>query len=367
VIETPVSIAGARGGQWKPGDPIYWDPEVEKGIFTHSMMKTMRMCPKQFEYKYIQRLKPQILGRPLRFGTWMHELYEAFHKGEDWRAIHEINCKKFAKYFDEEKDMLGNLPRDCMRTMLSYIWHYKDDEWTVHEAEFVLEAELPDGTLYRAKVDLLVENQFGLWIVDHKNHKRLPDLSFRMLDAQSALYVWAALKNKIPVQGHIWNYVRSTPPSEPQMLASGKALSRSKKIVTDYPHLARAIKTYDLDPAAYADKLAHLKSQRYRPGELQTSPFFRRDVLEKSNALLKRVATEGFMTAKRASAYHWDKPHGVERNVGTHCTFMCSYTDLCTTELFGGDTRYLLGHNYKVGDPMDYYQDQNEVPEKGER
>jgi len=347
---------------WQPGDAVYWDADaldgVGAGIATHSMLKTFKACPKQFEYKYILRLKPKVLGRPLRFGTWMHALYETYHKGEDWKAVHEVFTNRFAKLFDEEKEHIGDLPRDCYRTMQSYIWHYKFDEWKIHECEFVLEAVLPDGTLYRGKIDMLVENQYGLWIVDHKNHKKLPDLDFRMLDAQSALYIWAALKNKIPVQGHIWNYIRSTPPSVPVLLKNGKALSRSAKIVTDYPTMVKAIQRYQLDPAGYADKLTHLKSQRYVPGEMQTSPFFRRDVLEKSNALLKRVATEGFMTSNRIKNYHWDKPDRVERNPGTHCKFMCSYTDLCTTELFGGNTAHLLRHNFSEADPMAYYQDE---------
>ena len=354
--ETAVRIR--PDGVWAPGEPLYWDEEVDKGIITHSMLKEFRKCPMAFNYKYVHRLKPKVLGRPLRFGTWMHELYEEFHRGGDWKAIHERNTGRFAKLFDEEKDAIGDLPRDCYRTMLSYVWHYKADEWIVHECEFVLEAVLPDGTLYRGKIDMLVENQYGLWIVDHKNHKKLPDLSYRMLDAQSALYIWAAIQNKIPVQGHIWNYVRSVPPSQPVLLKNGKALSRSKDIVTDYPHLMRAIKKFELDPADYADKLRFLQGQRYQPGAMQTSPFFRRDVLEKTPDLLKRVATEGYMTNNRIKNYHWNRQDRIERNPGGHCKFMCSYMDLCTTELFGGDTRHLLRHNFSVEDPMSYYQDE---------
>lgn len=361
MTDTAVAVRGLRPDRiWSPGEPVYWDEEARdgegQGIVTHSMMKTMRMCPKQFEYKYIHRLKPKLLGRPLRFGTWMHALYETYHKGEDWLEVHKNLTHQFSKLFDEEKDRVGDLPRDCFRTMQSYIWHYKEDEWKVLEAEFVLEAELPDGTLYRGKIDMLVENQYGLWIVDHKNHKKMPDVGFRMLDAQSALYVWAALKNKIPVQGHIWNYVRSSPPSKPELLKSGKALSRSAKIVTDYPTLVRALREFKLDPEPYAHQLQVLKGQRYQPGGMQTSPFFRRDILEKSNALLKRVATEGFMTSQRIQNYHWNKPDRIERNPGNSCKFMCSYTDLCTTELFGGNTNHIM-KNFDVGDPNAYYND----------
>src|SRR6478609_1788452 len=80
-----------------------------KRISTHSMLKTFRRCPKQAEYKYVERLQPKIMGRPLRFGTWMHALQEAHGKGEDWREEHERLTKKWDLLFDEEKDAIGNL------------------------------------------------------------------------------------------------------------------------------------------------------------------------------------------------------------------------------------------------------------------
>jgi len=348
-----------------PSVDLYRDPETGKLITTHSMLKTMRMCPQQAYYKYVLRLKPQIMGKPLRWGTWMHELLEVHHKGGDWKARNDELTIEYSKLFDEEKEAVGDLPRDCARMMRSYIWHYKDDPWIVHEAEFTLEVELPDGSIYRGKVDLLIENQYGLWIVDHKNHKTLPGIEFRILDAQSALYIWAAIKLGIPVQGHIWNYLRSKPPSIPKLLQDGSRLSRSK-VDTDFPTMAAAIKKYGLDPHDYADQLRFLKSQRYVPGEASTSSFFRRDILEKSPAMLKRVAVEAYMTHLRMHGYHWDKPDRIERNPSNNCKFMCSYTDICTMELFGGNAQPLIRQRYKVGDPMDYYQDERNPGLKGD-
>lgn len=341
---------------------VYHDPETGKPITTHSMIKTMRHCPKQAEYKYVDRLKPKVLGRPLRFGTWMHSLYEAHHKGEDWRAVHRSLTAKFSQLFDEEKEAVGDLPRDCARTMVSYLWHYRDDPWTVHEVEFTLEAELPDGGIYRGKVDMLVEDQYGLWIVDHKNHKSLPGLEYRIMDAQSALYIWAARKSGYDIQGHIWNYVRSTPPAIPELLKDGSRLSR-RKVDTDYPTLLKAIRRYGLDPDDYRDWLNRLKAQQYKHGEPQTSPFFRRDILEKDPAMLKRVATEAYATHLRMHGYHWDKKHAIERNPGRDCRFMCSYVDLCTMELFGGNADFLKRTRFSVGDPMDYYYDNEQQVE----
>lgn len=336
---------------------LYRDPESGRPIATHSMIKTMRRCPKQVEYKYVQRLKPRSLGRPLNFGKDFHLMLQVHYEGGDWREVLLQVRRTFSDLFDEEKDELGDYPRDLERTMTSYLWHYAHEQWTVHEVEVTLECTFPDGSIYRCKIDLLIENQYGLWIVDHKTLKKLPDLTFRLLDAQSALYLWCALKNKIPVQGHIWNYVKSKPPNRPRLLKSGKGLSNSQKIITDYPHLMRAIKKYELDPEDYQEKLAYLRAQRFEEGGMQTSPFFQRSILEKTNKMVTQVATEGYHTARRMHSYPWDQPRLIERVPDRSCLFSCSYKDICSLELFGGDTRSLRRSNYVVGDPLEYYQD----------
>src|SRR5690606_15477390 len=271
---------------------LYHDDETGVVISTHSMMKTFRRCPKQAEYKYVERLKPRILGRPLRLGTWMHALQEAIAKGESWQDKHAELTKEWNKLLDEEKEDIGNLPRDCERLMRSYLWHYKADEWIYHETEFTLETTFPDGSIYRAKIDNLVENQFGLWIVDHKWHKTLPDLSYRILDSQSALYIWAAIRNKIPVQGHIWDYGRSKPPTELEFTKTTGKISRWNTVDTDYPTAARFFKEHfdGKVPKEYQAKMNYLKSLRYEQGMPQGSNFFKRSIIEKSPDMLKRVA-----------------------------------------------------------------------------
>lgn len=331
-------------------------------VNTHSMLKTFRRCPKQAQYKYVDRLKPKVLGKPLRRGTWFHALLEAYYKGEDWRAKHEELTREFAGYFDEEKEDLGDLPTECLRLMLGYLWHYKNEVWTVHEVEFTLETDFPDGSIYRGRVDMLIEDEYGLWIVDHKTHKTLPNLDFRLLDAQSALYIWAAHRNDIPVLGHIWNYVRAKPPTKPQLLKDGTRLSK-RAIDTDYPTFVLALKEYGIDPQRYAREINRLKRMRYQHGEMQTSPFFRRDVLEKSPAMVKQVAQEAYLTAKRMNKYPFETGFA-ERVVDRSCTFMCSYTDLCTTELFGGNPDQVRRSRYTVGDPMDYYHDKESSEDK---
>lgn len=350
-------------GLWTPGEPLYPHPETGQPILTNSMLGAFRRCIKQSEYKYVHRLKPRRLGSPLKRGTWIHSLLEEDAKGNDWRALHKKLTAKFNRMFDEEKDFYGDLPGDILRVMKSYFWHYKNDPWKYHEVELELTAELPNGILQRIKFDGLIENQFGLWLVDHKSHKSLPDITYRLLDTQSPLYIWVARQNGIPVQGFIWNYLRWKVPSEPKMAYVGKANQRLSKAAldTDYPTYKRALKRYSkeygLSMDDYSDELARLKKQRYVPGEIQTSSFFRRDVFEKSDELIQRVLKEAMRTGERMNNYDWSDKDAVERTVGRHCQFMCSYSDLCTMELLGGNTRPLIRQNYEVGDPMSYYHD----------
>lgn len=350
---------------------MYFDETIGREVSTHSMLKTFQRCPKQAQYKYVERLKKKhatARDKPLRRGVWFHELMEVHYAGGDWKARHKQLSAKFSELFDEEKDALGDLPRELAALMRSYLWHYganKDDPlhgWTVHEVELTLEAELPSGRLYRGRVDMLVEDEYGLWIVDHKTHKKLPDFTFRLLDYQSALYIWAAHQNKIPVMGFIWNYVRTKVPSVPALVDQKRTprLSASK-CDTDYPTLLRAIKEYGLDPRQHRDWLLRLKNQRWQPNEVQTSQFFQRHTLEKSDDMIQRVLRMATHTDERMHGYNFADVEAVERVVDRSCTYFCDYTDVCTTELFGGNAGLIRRQQFRVGDPLDYYKDNKET------
>lgn len=341
---------------------LYNDDGV--AITTHSMIKTMRRCPKQTQYKYVDRLKPRSLGRPLTYGKWMHWLLEAHYKGEDWRAVHAELSAKYSELFDEDKEKLGNLPVDCKNLMLSYLWHYKNENWKVHEVEFMVECEWPDGGIYRGRVDMLVEDDYGLWIVDHKNHKNLPSGSFRLKDSQSGLYVWAARKMGIPVSGFIWNYLKTAPAAVPQLVKDG---SRFYKKMGDTTYLVylKEIKRLGFSPddPLVAPTLARLAAERYEPGKTQTSPFFQRHVFERDDAVLQRIAAEAYRTHKRIHTYPFKQRDAVERVPDRSCDFMCSYTRLCEAELYGGMTGNIMRQDFKIGDPQSYYNDERELTE----
>lgn len=327
-----------------------------RNVVSHSMIKTFRRCPQQFKYKNVDRLKPRVGAQPLERGKWVHSLFEAHYRGDDWTTVHKQLTARYAELFDEEKEALGDLPTECARIMRSYLWHYAADPahgWKVHEVEFVVECELPDGSLYRGKVDLLAEDEFGLWIVDHKTHKSLPNGGFRARDPQSALYIKAAHAMGIPVAGFVWNYVRTTPPSEPKLAYAGTKRERLSKQLgeTDYPTLYRGIKALGLDVNDYRPQLLTVQRDRWAPGKTQTSPFFRRDVLEKDSPVLERMWREAYHTHRRMLTYNFDV---AERVTDRSCDYMCSFDKLCASDLYGHNSDNIIRQQFRKGDPNDY-------------
>lgn len=333
--------------------------EVRLGleVVNHSMLKAFRRCPKMVEYKYGRQLLPRIDSKPLTRGKWFHALLETHYSGGDWKATHKRWRKIFSGLFDEEKEMLGDLPREMNRLMLSYLWHYKNEsEWKVLEIEKTITATLPDGTPFKGKVDMLIEDQYGLWLVDHKTHKRIPSLMNRRLDTQSPAYLWACWENGIDVRGFIWNYVKTAAPSVPKLVKAGNRFSK-KMGDTDYYTFAVALKKSGLPVEDYRDKLDFLKAQRYEFGKLNTSPFFQRSILERTDASIEQAIRELTHTAMRLAEYNFD-PRFTERVVDPNCEWMCGYHALCVAELHKEQTRHIM-RNYRTGDPFEYYEETN--------
>jgi len=355
---------------------LYWDPDALDGkgsrIITHSMLKQFRKCPLCSYFKYVLRLKPKMLAKPLKRGTWVHALLEEYANGGDWEALHAKYTDQFNRLFDEEKDYYGDMPTEIYTIVKSYMWHYKRDVWKYVANEFTMETPFPDGTLYRCKVDMLIENAFGLWLGDRKTHKTLPDLSFRIRDSQSALYLWAARENGLPVQGFIWDYLRWKAPSVPKLLVKGDRISDSA-LDTDYPTFVTALKKYKAEnPGVFQirpkdrEYAKYLQGQQYDYGKMQTSEHFRRDILEKSDELLDHVMMMNYHTALRMNTYDFSDINAIEMADPAPSMFGgCFYEDLHIAHIMGTNLTPIIKQNYIVGDPNDYYQDRAGEFEKG--
>lgn len=321
----------------------------------HGLVKAFRRCPRQTMYKYVDQILPIVYSKPLTRGTWFHALLEAHYNGGDWKAVHQAHTKRFQVLSDQDKDDLGDLPRELLRMMRCYLWHYKyESEWKVLAVEKTLSATLPNGRKFRCKLDMIIRDDFGLWIVDHKTHSRIPGLNQRLLDTQSPAYIWACWENGIDVDGFIWNYIKTKTPAVPKILKSGDRFSK-KMGETDYYTFAVALKQAGFDPEDYRGTLDMLKRQQYKYGEPQTSPFFLRHIIHANEDGVGQAVRELMTTQERFEEYNFD-PRTTERVVDRSCDFMCSYQDLCIAQLHGHRTDHIM-RNYRHGDPFEYYED----------
>ena len=326
---------------------------TEPIVVTNSLLKSFGRCPRVSLYKHHDLLAPKSKSLPLERGTWFHELLETYYDGGDVDAVHKALTHRFSLLYDEEKEALGDLPKELGNLWKSYLWHYHNDsDWTVHETEFKLTATLPNGVEWQGKSDMLVEDSTGLWIVDHKTHKRMPSLTSRMLDTQSPLYLWAARKNGIPVKGFIWNYVMTSAPKKVRINQNG-SMAKNQGI-TDFVTAVYSLKADGHDLKKYRDYLLKLKAMRYEPGEPQLSPFFQRTVMEKSDDMIERAILALSHTAERYRDYDFEDRDAVERVPDRSCDW-CSYRSLCTTELIGGNAEAVIRREYMEQDPFAYY------------
>lgn len=329
-------------------------------VITNSLIKSFKGCEQATKYKHVDLIGPKYnRAKPLTRGSWFHTLLEAYYKEESVTAAHKAEVVKFGKLFDEEKEALGDLPREMAALFKAYRWHYRDDKsWKVHEVEIKLEAELPNGMQAQGKADMLVEDEYGLWAVDHKTHGRLPRMDYRLLDFQSPYYIWMFRQCGIPVQGFIWNYIV---PKAPNPLKWGVRDGRllKKQPHTDYPTAYRSAEEHgaleDPDVVALLDRL---EAERYDRDKVQLSPVFRRDLLEKDQ-MIEPVIDDITRTADRYAAWREalakDPEMPVERSVSRGCEW-CSYRSLCIAELADQDAASVRRREYVSHDPFAYYE-----------
>ena len=309
---------------------------------TNSQAKSYQRCHRQYDYKYGQLLTPLSVGLPLKRGSWLHELLEADLRGKDWRERNEELETEFNRLFEEERERYGNLPLICENIMESYVYHWREERasWKILAVEEKFEIELPDGHTLVFKVDGIIEDDYGQWLLEHKSHKTIPNDNYRFIDIQSARYVWGLMKLGWDIQGVIWDYIRTKEPSKPKLLQDGTRLSRAK-LDTDLFTYVSALKEYGLDPRDYRDVILRLKEH---------NNFFRRERVPKPPRVINTLVEELVHVADEIEGgYHPDR--SIERG----CAFSCDYLEVCMTELYGGDAEQIRKLKYRTASEDDYY------------
>lgn len=316
-------------------------------VTRYSEVKAFRRCPKLHDYAYrqnLQRIRPA--AAPHR-GTIFHELLNARARiamGE--RVTKPLSIlaeyeKKHRSLFAEERELYGeNFITDIRRVYEGYERQWASDGWTYEYSEQEIETSLVnsgDPVNYHGTLDKIVSTRDGrLWLVDHKTHKSIPTEEQRFQDYQMLLYAWAWNREHAeePIDGIIWDYIRTKAPTIPETLKTGQLTQRAN-LDSDYFTYMAELKRLRLDAGPYAQ---FLKGLRQRSAD----KFFLRVPLPKPSKTMTEAVVEDFRATTK-TMIACTRP---TRTMTKDCSW-CEFYRLCTAELRGLDHKFIQQTEYE--------------------
>jgi len=318
-------------------------------VLSHSKIRSWKSCPQKFYYREVEQLEPRLSPPALQRGSLIHSMIEFYYLNKDWK----IPLKEFKKIWDElleeEQDYYGgNLPEEAERMMKGYINKYKGYKEKPLLVEYSFRdnpIEIIPGIAFKGVIDLLLKNEKGTWLVEHKTHKKIPSEEERFLNMQTVIYVLVAQKLGYKVDGILWNYIRTKPPTIPKTLVKG-GLSRAKDIDTDYDTYYQAIIQAGENPDDYREEL-----QRTSRNE-----FYVRKYMPLSDRVI-----QGVIADIKVVAYQMDKLKNYPfRALNSMTCRMCSYKSICQAEMLGLDSTLIKKFEFKIIERKDDVKSEEE-------
>lgn len=362
-------------------------------VFNQSKVKLYLRCRQAYFYRYEypalvmgkpgQELVPKYPSLPLKRGSWMHALQQAYwlelcglpvkrtiKRGkrttemvfDGWEELHEQLSVEFERLFDEEREQYGDLPNECRRMFRGYLRRWRDDNEKYKVAvlpkrkpavEFIIEYPLDKWGLsqkFKGQIDLLVEDleYGGLWIRDAKWVKTIPGPDERMMSPQNIMYVSIFRRMGYDVRGFIYDYGRTKVPTVPRTLQRstryGPAGSVSlAKCDTDYTTYVRAIKKAHgkqakaLMKTYYRDKLEQVKAA--------DSLWFTRERIPVEGPRVAQGFREFIQTAREMANR---KAGPSPRTYIYSCKWNCDYHEPCVAQFQGMDVERLMKTRYEL-------------------
>lgn len=292
------------------------------GPTSHSELAAL-ICPKKYEYRYVQNLVPKTMGTALATGIFWHKCaaagYAALRDGGNWLNAAKASIAFPETHIDRDGIPLG-LEGDQVTAaihMLEYYWEHTGRFDQFKEILIIDEERFFEfnGWKIRITIDLaaiMFDGRFVLF--DHKTSSDIvADLAFISLDPQTHIYYYGADKvlDRRPDE-FVHNFVRRF------------------DFVSDQMTGPPGWKTLD-------GEMPYLKT---KSGRAATRSNEVEDYLQRSRIALQPSQLKGFekeLTNDLAAAryHHLSGVYPRRPQKGNMGCSNCAYNSPCTTELDG--------------------------------
>ena len=313
--------------------------------YSWSRINLFRKCIKAHDYRYNERLERKRPIVPMLRGKILHEMLHnhvmtkkvSTFKEDAWDALDKY-AEEYKKFFEEEKEEHGDIIAECEQLFLSYMKKYKNDDLTYEQSEVFVATDLFSDARFIGYIDKVALDGAGRrWLMDHKFNKAIPDAEHRFHELQLILYIWAwnRWKSDMPADGICWDYVRTAPPTMPQILKSGE-LSQKANLRCDRATYEGEIKRLGLDPKPYKKYLKMLEGKDLM--------FFERVYLPApSQKQILKIVEDFRITSAMIEHMQGIAPRSMSR---FNCQG-CEFKQLCEADVRGLDIKFVKKSHYK--------------------
>lgn len=307
-------------------------------------MQSYLGCPYSHWLRYVRRLSKKRPERPLYFGTDFHKLLELRNDPKALKSAKtQITDSYYAMPASWQSDLGENYVDDLFTIFQDYQTVYEGiRQPQVTERAFELEVGKfrDEPIVFVGKIDemylLKRKGVKTIEIGEHKTFTNKPNMDILVMNPQKCLYAKAVqfLKGILP-EKVIWDYIKSSPASEPIWLEKSGRFSEASSTKITPMSWERACQSRGITDVSVIEK-----GQRYAPN---VSEFFFRVPFDIDPCMVDRV-WEGYLYTAKQIIRHGAKNR--TQNITKNCTW-CSYRDICHAELTGADPEYIIKRDYE--------------------
>jgi len=328
-----------------------------------SEIQTFLRCRRQWDIGSHQRqnltVKQGLPSKAFHIGSMVHRILELKAKDIKMSVINNIlaNDKRQlendyrklvgAGWSPEERQEIDDREELVLDMIANYFIHYGNEslgkDYEYKEAELTFQVRIPKTMNYLiGTIDgIAIHKRSGnVWLVEHKTFgqsaAKLEDLR---MNYQMLAYCWAARSLLgYSVEGVIYDGLAKKVPGAPEILKSGKGLSK-KWIITTAEHYRHEIYKYGFNEEDYEDILTRLEAR----DRSDDNGFFVRHKIRYSEDELNQFESEIVSITREMASKHVN----IYPTVPWTGCWDCSFSELCTAIQTCADTQWILSEKFQ--------------------